>query len=349
MDYLMIARELTRLTLLGLALASAAAQAVPSVPEKAGWGGYIGVGVGAGRSESNMLASIGPADLGDETVSGLNQSPDDEDIVLPGLNFEVSYTLADTRTQLYLGNAVADHLNFDLDTTLETHLGIRQEIDDIGTVDFSLAFSALPTDVWKDPYVVDKKRGDTERTSSGIHLVWGGILSTPLEFAWSAREIEVDDERSGQDGDLGLSAKQQRLLRRTGNVYRWDLTYDWKINERHRVVPGIGYLDYDLDGGAMAEDGMVLQLKHLYELQHWGLVSSIFYQDLESDRDNPIYGKQNQLETLGGSITAFYQEPFGLEHWTANAGVAYYEGDSNIDFYDSSFGLVSIGMLYRFD
>ena len=56
-----------------------------------------------------------------------------------------------------------------------------------------------------------------------------------------------------------------------------------------------------------------------------------------------------QVETLGGSVTAFFSEPFGLKRWTANASASYYDGDSNIDFYDSTFGLVSVGMFYRFD
>ena len=349
MGYSMIRRQLSKLTFLGFALAGAVAQAVPVIPESQGWSGHINIGVGAGSSESNMLDGIASIDLGDDRISSLDESPGSEDIVMPQFQFELAYTLAQTRTQLYAGNQVADHLSFDLDTTLETHFGVRQEIADIGTVDFSYAASALPTDVWKDPYRVDEKRGDTERTSTGVHVAWDGIFATPLEFALSSMEIEIDDERSGRDGDLGLSAEEHRSLRRTGQVRRVDLGYDWKINERHRLVPGIGYLDFDLDGDAMAEDGPVLQLKYLYELNRWRFVSKVFYEDLESDTRNPIYSKKRDVETLGGSVTVFYSKPFGLQSWTANASASYYDGDSNIDFYDSTFGLVSVGMFYRFD
>jgi len=296
-----------------------------------------------------MLAGLSSVDLGDDTISGLDQSPDDEDVVIPSLNFEIAYTFEGMGTQLYLGNQIADHLSFDLDTTLETHFGVRQDVGELGVVGFSYAASALPTDVWKDPYLVGDDRGDTERTSNGIHFDWDGIFGSPVAFAWSAREIEIDDERSGQDGGLGLTGDEYRLLRRTGNVNRIDLTYDWKINERHSLVPGIGYIDYDLDGGAMKEDGAILQLQHRYQRDQWRLVTKIYYEDLESDETNPIYGKEREVETIGGSITAFYKRPFGWQNWTANAGIVYYEGDANIDFYDSSFGLISIGMLYRFD
>jgi hypothetical protein len=345
----MIRRELSKVAVLGLALSSALAQAVTAIPDDAGWSGYLNIGVGAGSSESNMLAGISSVDLGDEQVSGLDQSPDDEDIVLPALQFEIAYTFNGMGTQLYLSNQVDDHLNFDLDTTLETHLGARQDVGEIGVVDFSLAASAIPTDVWKDPYLVNEDRGDTERTSNGIHIVWDSIFGSPFKFAWSSREIEIDDERSGEAGNLGLTSREQLSLRRTGDFDRVDLNYSWKINDRHTLVPGIGYLDYDLDGAAMAEDGLVVQLKHSYEKNRWRVVSKVFYEDLESDEVNPIYGKERELETIGGIMTVFYTKPLGLKDWTANAGVAYYDGDSNIDFYDSSFGLVSIGMLYRFD
>jgi hypothetical protein len=347
MENQMIKRTTTKLALLGLALASTVAQAVPLVPEKSGWSGHINLGVGVGTSETNMLDGIASIDLGAKRISSLEDSPDSEDFVIPAVHFEVGYTLADMGTQFYAGNQVADYLSFDLETTLETHFGVRQDLPGIGTVDFSLAVSSLPTDVWKDPYVVDVDRGDTERTGAGIHIAWDRIFSTPLELVYSAMEIELDDERSGEG--LGLSREDQRLLRREGMAYRLDLNYDWEINERHRLVPGITYLDFNLDGDAMKEDGLGLQLKYLYSVNRWRIVSEVYYQDLEADTRNPIYGKERQMETLGASITTFYSKPFGWKNWAANATLGYQDDDSNIDFYDASFGLVSIGMLYRFD
>jgi hypothetical protein len=338
-----------RILLLILMVASAGAQAVPGIPEKAGWSGIIGVGVGAGRSETNMEAAIASIDLGNETISSLSQSPDDESLTMPVPNFEVAYTFADMTTQIYLNNQMADHATFDLDTSLLANFGVRQELGEFGIVDFSLGGSSIPVDVWKDPYLEGEKRGDTERTLLGIQVIWGEIFGSGLELALTSREIDIDDERSGQDGDLALSSQDERLLRRKGQARRLDLLYNWKINDRHHLVPGVGFLDNDLDGDAMAEDGPLVQLKHLYDQNSWSLVSTVFFQKLESDTRNPIYNKQSEVETLGGSITLFRPDPFGLEGWTAHAGAIYYEGDSNIDFYDSSFGMVSVGAFYRFD
>lgn len=345
----MIDRELTALLAAVFLLSGAHVQAVPAIPQESGWSGHVNIAVGIGSSESNMLAEIAGQDLGDDTINSLDSGPDDEDVTLPALQFEAAYTFANMGMQLYLGNQVADHLSFDLDTTLETHAGIRQDLGEVGRVAISLAASSMPTDVWKDPYITDSPRGNTERTSMGLHLAWDQIFSTPFELTYASREIEIDDERSGEDSDLGLTSGEQRTLDREGQLFRVDLNYDWVINEHHRLVPGIGYIDADLDGAALAEDGIVVQLQHLYSMNRWRVVSKVFFEDLESDATNPIYDEQNETETLGGSVTVFFKNPFGLDGWTANASAAYYDGDANIDFYDSSFALFSVGMLYRFN
>jgi hypothetical protein len=344
----MINRILPGMALAVLGLSSTLVHAIPPIPEESGWSGHIGLGIGAGSSESNMLAEIGGIDLGDDRVSGLDQSPDDEDIVLPGLPFEVAYTWADSSTQLFLGSRQARHFTFEVDTTLHIQAGVRQSLSEVGVVSFAIVASTTPTEVWKDPYIEGDTRGNTERTSSGLAMEWGDVFHTPLSFTWTAIEVEVDDEESGRQGALGLTNDQQRALRREGEIYRAELNYDWQINERHSLVPGIGYIDNDLDGAAMAEDGLLLQLQHVYDAGGWSLVSKLYLEDLESDESNPIYGDSNDIETIGGSITALFEEPFGLKDWTTSAGASYYEGDSENDFYDSSLSLFSLGMLYRF-
>ena len=331
----------------GMLLWSHGAAAVPAIPETDGWSGHVNVGAAVASAETNMVSSLASFDFGDDRISSLDESPGSEDLVLPIAQFEVGYTLAESRTRFYLGNQAADYVNFELAPSLNTHLGVRQEIPEIGLVEFALNATTLPLDVWKDPYLVGDKRGETERTSTGIHVAWDQILDSGFEFTWSWKEIELDDEESGESLDLRRAEK--RLLRREGNFNRWDLSYDWKISDRHRLVPGIGYIDRELDGDAMAEDGLVASLRHLWDLDRFRLVTRLFYSDLESEEVNPIYGERGDKDSIGVSVTAFYSRPFNLERWTANVSASYYDEDSNIDFYDASIGMVSFGMFYRFD
>ncbi|NCF19723.1 MAG: DUF2860 domain-containing protein [Haliea sp.] len=340
-------RALTALASLGLLLGAAGAGAVPAISDTDGWGGHVNIGAGVASSETNMVASLSSLDLGDDRISSLNESPGSEDLVMPVAQFEARYTLAENGTQFYLGNQSVDYVNFELSASLATHLGIRQEIPEVGLVQFSLHSTLIPLDVWKDPYLVDAKRSETERTATGVQVAWDQIFDTGFEFTWAWKDIELDDEDSGES--LPLSDADKRLLRREGDFNRWDISYDWQINERHRLVPGIGFVDRDLDGDAMAEDGPVVSLRHLWDLDRWRLVTRLLYMDLESDEVNPIYGEERDMESLGASVTAFYSKPFGWERWTANVTASYFDEDSNIDFYDASFGVVSFAMFYRFD
>ena len=39
---------------------------------------------------------------------------------------------------------------------------------------------------------------------------------------------------------------------------------------------------------------------------------------------------------------------FGLKNWNLLANIAYYDIDSNIDFYDASFKFFGVSAVYRF-
>jgi hypothetical protein len=172
-------------------------------------------------------------------------------------------------------------------------------------------------------------------------------METPLTVQLSSRDIDIDDEESG--ASLPLTADQRRLLRRTGEVFRYHLQYDWALNERHTLVPAISYLDYQLDGDAMAEDGLAVELQYQYRGRRWQFASTVFLRDLEADADNPLFGDAADREVIGASVSALYPRPFGWEKWTASARVSWYDSDSDIDFYDESLGLFMLGATYRID
>ena len=103
---------------------SAMLQAAPDIPAEAGWRGTVNIGVGAGQSETNMLAGLSSIDLGDERISSLDQDAGSEYIAFPALQFDVSYTLNNARTQFYLRNQVSPYVFLDM----EALGGVRQEV-----------------------------------------------------------------------------------------------------------------------------------------------------------------------------------------------------------------------------
>ncbi len=49
-----------------------------------------------------------------------------------------------------------------------------------------------------------------------------------------------------------------------------------------------------------------------------------------------------------GTATVFYTEPFGWEDWAFNATAGYFDEDHDLDFYDNSAGIFTLGMFRKF-
>lgn len=331
---------------LGCAFA-ASSQAAVIIPTKGGFSGYVNVGAGALSVKSNMLASIinGKVDVGNKTVDNLSDDPNSsEGGAIPAMNFELSYTFAGSRTQLYLGNLLEDYVSMEMNTLA----GIRQEVGNAGLIGASVNNTILDTQVWSDPYRTGAKRTDTDRTSKGFSVFWQQFMSSGLELKYSQNEVDVDKERSGES--LALSTAERQLLDRNGDIDKFDLSYEFASTDKtHVVTPSLTYVDRDLDGNAMANDGGSASVNYIYKYSDsWRYVLNATYGKFDFKEANPIYAEKDSMTNYGLSGTAFYTGPFGWKDWTFNATAGWYEQDHDLDFYDTSVGVVVFGMLRKF-
>ena len=108
---------------------SAWAQIEP-IPKTSGFSGFAQLGAMYMDVESNMVAGNSLYNVGNSTISSLTASPSSNTDVAPIINFDLRYTFASTRTQLFLGNALEDFLRLDL-TALA---GVRQGVSDKSSV-----------------------------------------------------------------------------------------------------------------------------------------------------------------------------------------------------------------------
>ncbi len=330
--------------LAGCLLGSARAAVI--IPDKSGFSGFINLGAGGVVVESNTLAGplSGGIELGKEKIDSLTDSPDDESALIPMVNFELSYTIAETRTQLFIGNLLEDFLRFDINTLA----GVRQGIGGAGIIGLTLRRAPFPTEVWEDPYITGTKRRTTDRDSKGFGVFWQQILGSGLEIEYVSSEVDVDDERSGEG--LNLPESEQQLLNRNGDRDRFSLRYELNLgSRRHILTPELRYFDNDLDGAAMSSDGYGVNLNYIYSQdENWRHVINAGYAREDFDRRNPIYSETDSLDRWGLGLTSFYLEPFGWDHWSASVTFAWFEQDHDIDFYDQSALLVGLGFLRRF-
>ena len=316
--------------------------ALEPIPDEAGFSGYINMGIVGIKGESNMIAGNSMGDIGRKTIDSLTDAPKTERDTLPMINGEIVYTFASSRTQVYFGNQLEDFIQFDL-TTL---LGIRHELSDKSLVAASYVFSSIPTEVWEDPYLINQARSKTDRESKGIRLEWDKIAGTQFGLKYTYRNIDIDDEHSGIS--LALSPGDMDLLDREGKSHNVEISYRHNFENGHVLQPKLNFTNRDLDGEAMSSDSWALGLTHLYDTEQYSLITNLEWADGDFDKKNPIYNKTRNDNRLGGSFTAVYKKPFGLQDWNLLGSVAYYDSDSNIDFYDTTIKLFTISALYRF-
>jgi hypothetical protein len=331
-----------------LCVFAATAYAQPGgIPQESGFSGFVNGGAGLWRVEDNMVKKIGYFKMGDSNISSLDDKPKSEYSVSPILNFNLRYTFASTRTQIFLGNQLEDLLRFDSATLL----GVRQELPDQSIIGVSYIYSALVTEVYKDPYDTNGSRNGTDRNINGVRLSYDKILSTDLSFQYTYRNIDIDKERSGLA--LGLTSSQRNKLKRDGDQHDLEMLYKYVLQDggmTHAIIPSVKYSRFDLDGDAMSNNAILFNLNYRYDVEQFAFVVNGYYGYADYDKKNPIpnFDKTRNDNRYGFGLIGVYKNIFGRRDLNLTASVTMNRQDSNIDFYDSEVDLYFVSLLYTF-
>ena len=329
-----------------LCLCTTVAYAQPTgIPQESGFSGFVNAGAALWRVEDNMVKKIGYFKISDDSIGSVDNKPKSEYSLSPVLNFNLRYTFASTRTQIFLGNQLEDLLR--LDTT--SFLGVRQELADQSIIGVSYVYSALVTQVYKDPYDTNGHRDGTDRKINGVRLSYDNILSTDLSFQYTYRSIDIDKERSGSA--LGLTPSQQDRLVRDGDQHDVEFLYRYVLQDggiKHTLIPSLKYSRFDLDGDAMSNNAILFNLNYRYDVEKFAFSANAYYGYADYDKSNPIYGKTRNDNRYGFGLIGFYKRFLDVEGLALTANVIMNRQDSNIDFYDSEIDLYFLSFLYTF-
>ena len=340
--------HLVLLTIVALSLLGTAQTtfALDPIPMKSGFSGFIRPGAGYMNYKSNMVASFLGFDLSDRTINSITDSPKSEKTGVALVPFALQYTFASTRSQVFIGTDLRDLIRFDL----TQQLGVKQEIGRFGILQGGFLFTGIPAKVWKDPYVIGKRRDDTSRTNNGARLVWDRIFSSQLQLQYTYRDIDLGSERSGEF--LGLTSGERDRLDREGDRHVAEAFYKFSFADKHRLVPQLIYARDDLDGDAMANDTFDFQLTYAYFGDPFALTLNGLIGKADYDKRNPIYGKTRDDDRYGFQGTLLYRNPWDWTLFGSNPMRFFINGlfskaDSNIDFYDQEVVVLSGGIFLR--
>ncbi len=337
-------KRLLALALL-LGLVASPAWALDPISNTSGFSGFVQPGVGSLYIRSNMVAKVLSFDLSDKRIADLNDDPNSESTLIVTLPFKLAYTFANSRTEIFLGTDVGDLLSFDT----AQQLGIKQGIGSAGVLQAGVLFSGNVR-VWKDPYVTGQNRDDTSRRNVGFQVAWDKVFGSNLELEYSVRQVDIGHEKSGEF--LGLTSAEQDRLDRNGTVHRFSAGYGFSFGGNHKLTPAISVFREELDGEAMANTGVDLQLTYLFDRNPFSLVVNGYVGYADYDKSNPVFGKTREDDRYGLSATFYYTNPWGWnllgsEPMRFFVTGAYFGVGSNIDFYNQEASLAMVGVAFR--
>ncbi|WP_455223410.1 DUF2860 family protein [Kaarinaea lacus] len=341
---------MTKILLLAVLLSSTYSSwvlAFTAIPEESGFSGYLLFGASYAHTSSNMLVGTKATELTPKATDSLTVTPSGQDSLTTTLLGELRYTYARQRTQIFVGQVFTDYIRYDI-TDL---LGVRREFASLGTMGISYVFAGFVTSVWKDPYVVNAERVETDRKQAGWRFSWERIFNTPIALQYTLRRIELD-EQSGKT-QLGLSDQEAQLLDRNGNLHEWQLYYEWELNRYHSITPELIYDNVETDGRAMATDRFGVKLMYTFVRKELGLVlvTAGSYGSADYKAVNPVYGETRKDQRYGLDFT--YMQ-FGLvksyqSQLALVTNLYLFSDDVNLDFYDTRLYGITLSFLFRLE
>jgi len=323
------------------------AHAVDPIPDEPGFSGFIRLGGGVLNYSSNTVAGAPLMDIGNDTIFNLTDTPDSDTTGIGVFNLELGWTFASQQTQLVLGSSVEDIARLDY----SQQLAVKRELADESRLQLGFLFTGIPTEVYEDPFLTGSPRSDTDRTSYGFRIAYDSFLDSNFEVRYSLRNIDIDDERSGQS--LDLTSQERSLLERDGYRHAFDINYRYKYDDNNTFVPAISFIYSDRDGDAMTYWATDFQLTYIFQEDPITAVVNGILGFAEYDETNPVFGRTDDETRYGISGQLYYKQPFGLmpfgdEDFSLFCDLGYYFVDTNIDFYETEAFLATAGVVFRF-
>jgi len=349
-------------SLVASSLLISSAMALEPMAKEAGWSGFVLLGGGYLNYKNSEVAGNSFIDVEDKTITNLGE-PDNQSTGLPVITGTVKYTLEGMKTEFFVGNSLEDFLR--MDATLA--LGVRHSFEGLGIMGVRLLASTTPTSVWEDPFLRNRDRVKTDRTSGGIGLKWEEIFGSGFEVDIRARKMDFDNDLNGYsmiggaggnpaagtvadvaNGAYYINSAQVQDLERDGTLASAELLYTWDINDNNSLVPSIKFTNNDRDGDARDYKETALQLTHAYFSKKWIIATTVSAGKADYDTNNPVYRMEQDTDFVSGGMNVTYRQPFGWKDWGVNASVYVSRADSDVDFYDSELFLATLGMAYKF-
>ncbi|MDN3613058.1 DUF2860 family protein [Vibrio gallaecicus] len=277
--------------------------------------------------------------------SDLSVSGSTETSGMVGLLGSLKYTFGDSLDkQLFLGTSRDDVIT----GTLAFEVGYRQQLTDGTVADVSFLPTLISGEVWDDPYAIDQKRKETDLSGNVVRMQLSKIMGSNFHIDMAAGESDVKNEQSGLKG-LGLADEKRALMKRERKYYYFKTRYQHMLNNGAGLLtPSLNVFSSDSEGDALSFFSVGAEVSLAKRFNKHGIALTVNADNREYDAVNPIFNKKREDKDLGIFLAYEYSGILGYKDWSVVSFIGARSTDSNIEYYDYSQYIASVGLDYKF-
>lgn len=253
----------------------------------------------------------------------------------------INYTFGDNSDkQVFLGTSRED-ITIGL---IALELGYQFELADSSILAISVLPSLINDETWSDPFVTGQERVKSDVSGNALRVQYKNILNSDYSLDGAIYQREIEDELSGEQGYAASTA----LLDRSGEGIYARASKRYKLSDTSFLTPSFRVNHFDADGEAMSSRLWGANVLYHRAMNKHSYALSGDYSRSEYDDTHPVFNQTQENTRFSTTLAYEYQTFMGWNNWAFNALLRYSNTDSNIEFYDETEWLTSIGLSYKF-
>ncbi|WP_135384767.1 DUF2860 family protein [Vibrio tasmaniensis] len=246
--------------------------------------------------------------------------------------------------QIFLGTSRDDIIT----GTLAFEVGYRQQLESGMVIDFSILPTLISGEVWDDPYAVDSKREETDLTGNVVRMQLSKMMGTNFNIDMAFGESDVKKENTGLKG-LDLTDEERTLMTREREYFYLKSGYQYFLKDGSGILtPSINVFSSNSEGNALSFLSVGAEVNLAKRFGNHGLAFTINAAKRDYDKENPIFNKTREDKDFGAFIAYEYANIFDAKNWSLVSLLGAKTTTSNIEYYQSSQYVVSVGVDYKF-